>query len=130
MIINLVSNGKGYLSNERSGIVEKTSFIRSGVRAVIALNRTRLKESSAGLPARTSLYLSHNESIINNFNNSLGLLNPFNVLKRGYTITMLKGTILTSSESTEPGDIIDTQFAEGKISSLVNAKTLIKKEKK
>lgn len=130
LIINLVSNGKGYLSHERSGIVEKTSLIRSGVKAVIALNRTRLKESSSVLPARTSLYLSHNESIINNFNTSLGLLNPFNVLKRGYTITRLKGIILTSSGSTEPGDTIDTQFADGKISSLVKAKTQIKKENK
>jgi len=123
MIISLVSNGKDYLLRERSQLVEKTSLVRSGARAVITLNRTRLKESSKVLPAKTLIYLSQIESVINNFSTSLGLLNPLNVLKRGYTITSLKGKIIISSHSAEPGDIIDTQFADGTISSIVNAGT-------
>jgi exodeoxyribonuclease VII large subunit len=123
MIISLVSNGKDYLLRERSQLVEKTSLVRSGARAVITLNRTRLKESSKVLPAKTLIYLSQIESLINNFSTSLGLLNPLNVLKRGYTITSLKGKIIISSHSAEPGDIIDTQFADGTVSSIVNAGT-------
>jgi len=128
MIISLVSNGKDYLQKERSQLVEKTSLVRSGVRAVITLNRTRLKESSKVLPSKTSVYLAQNESVINNFSTSLSLLNPFNVLKRGYTITSLNGKIIISSQNTEPGDIIDTQFADGTVSSLVKARTAQGKE--
>ncbi len=49
------------------------------------------------------------------------MLNPENVLKRGYTITSLNGKILKSSKGLKKDDIIDTLFTDGIISSNVIA---------
>jgi exodeoxyribonuclease VII large subunit len=50
----------------------------------------------------------------------LNLLDPFNPLKRGYSLTVSEdGAIVRSVESVKPGDILCTRFADGEISSKV-----------
>jgi exodeoxyribonuclease VII large subunit len=51
--------------------------------------------------------------------NTLNILNPVNVLKRGYTITTKNGIIIKSAQLAGSDDIIDTQFSDGKIKSRV-----------
>jgi exodeoxyribonuclease VII large subunit len=59
---------------------------------------------------------------LSSFDNMLNILNPENVLRRGYTITSLNGKILKSAGQVNTGDIIDTRFTEGMVSSKVVAK--------
>ena len=54
------------------------------------------------------------------FSNNLKILDPDNVLKRGYTVTSRNGTILKSVEMLKNGDNIETKFSDGTISSTVN----------
>jgi exodeoxyribonuclease VII large subunit len=51
--------------------------------------------------------------------NSLNIMNPENVLRRGYTITSLNGKIIKECESLKTDDIIDTQFSNGNVKSRV-----------
>jgi exodeoxyribonuclease VII large subunit len=51
--------------------------------------------------------------------NSLKILDPLNVLKRGYTITSLNGKIIKCSCETSENDIIDTKFSDGSVKSKV-----------
>jgi len=53
------------------------------------------------------------------FNNSLKILDPENVLKRGYTITSMKGKILKKSKQLKKDDVLDTKFSDGSLSSKV-----------
>ena len=57
--------------------------------------------------------------------NTLRLISPANVLKRGYTITLREGKIVKSVENMNVGEQIETHFSDGKIESRI-----IKKEKK
>lgn len=50
---------------------------------------------------------------------SLNILNPDNVLKRGYTITSLNGKIIKAKENLKEDDVIDTTFSDGKVKSRV-----------
>jgi exodeoxyribonuclease VII large subunit len=53
------------------------------------------------------------------FDNSLKILDPANVLKRGYTITSLNGKIIKECNVLRKDDIIDTRFSDGLINSKV-----------
>jgi len=50
---------------------------------------------------------------------ALRILDPASVLRRGYTITTLHGIIVKSVGEINLEDIIDTHFANGKLSSKV-----------
>ena len=50
---------------------------------------------------------------------ALKILNPENVIKRGYTITYQDGKIAKSLQNLETGDIIETLFSDGKIKSKI-----------
>lgn len=50
----------------------------------------------------------------------LRLLSPENVLKRGYSITLRDGHVITQAGALRPGDHIVTRFFEGETESVVN----------
>lgn len=53
------------------------------------------------------------------FDNVLKILDPVNVLKRGYTITSLNGKILKKCEQIKKEDVLDTKFSDGSVRSKV-----------
>jgi exodeoxyribonuclease VII large subunit len=59
------------------------------------------------------------KSEIENFQRALVILNPDNVLSRGYTMTMKNGRIIKKSLELKGGDLIDTKFSDGSITSRV-----------
>ena len=51
--------------------------------------------------------------------NSVRLLNPENILKRGYSLTLKDGEILKSAEQLKINDEIETRFADGEVKSKI-----------
>jgi exodeoxyribonuclease VII large subunit len=51
--------------------------------------------------------------------NTARLINPVNVLKRGYTITFSNGKLVKEARQLNVNDEIETQFAEGKVKSKI-----------
>ncbi len=45
------------------------------------------------------------------------LVNPLNILKRGYSMTLLDGKTISSSQDVNPGDILETRLFDGVILS-------------
>lgn len=61
--------------------------------------------------------------------NRLRLLDPENILRRGYTITSRQGQIVKSAALLQPDDEIETRFADGTIKSkIVNSEYNVDKE--
>ncbi|WP_372950593.1 exodeoxyribonuclease VII large subunit [Mariniphaga sp.] len=54
--------------------------------------------------------------------NTVRLLNPENVLNRGYTLTLKEGKIVKSAVPLELNDEIETRFADGKVKSKITKK--------
>jgi len=67
--------------------------------------------------AKNSLGLLINR--VAGFENSLKILDPANVLKRGYSITSINGKIVKECNVLKKDDIIDTRFSDGSINSKV-----------
>ena len=51
------------------------------------------------------------------------LVNPENILKRGYSMTLLDGKALAGIKNVKPGDLLETRVYNGKILSKVEKTT-------
>lgn len=52
----------------------------------------------------------------------LRLVDPLNILKRGYSLTLVNGKILKSVKNVRQGDLLETQLRDGKVISIVDKK--------
>ena len=58
---------------------------------------------------------------INNIEKNIANMSPNNVLKRGYSITLLNGKAIKNIDQLKSGDTIHTKVFEGNIISIVNS---------
>jgi exodeoxyribonuclease VII large subunit len=120
-IIGLLDSGKGYILREESTPAKQLARLKSSVQSVILASRTGLKEKPLNLQKLSQAMLKSRENLLESRSALLNTLSPFNVLKRGYTITSLNGRIIRSVFQAETGEIIETQFADGKTRSRITA---------
>ncbi|WP_297090977.1 exodeoxyribonuclease VII large subunit [uncultured Draconibacterium sp.] len=66
---------------------------------------------------KRKLMKEHDRIVMNK--NSVRLLDPENVLKRGFTVTLKEGKIIKSSKNVKTGEELETRFADGTIKSKI-----------
>ncbi|HBC78170.1 MAG TPA: exodeoxyribonuclease VII large subunit [Bacteroidales bacterium] len=119
------------LSNE---IADRSMLMVNQSKMMIETARLRLIPVAKGQLSSNIIALKRKEEILVNalknrlnllankltgFGNSLKILDPVNVLKRGYTITSLNGKILKKCEQIKKEDVLDTKFSDGSVRSKV-----------
>ncbi|SHE76227.1 Exodeoxyribonuclease VII large subunit [Mariniphaga anaerophila] len=82
-------------------------------------NFGRLKEQ---VKHRFVSFLAKEKEWISRSENTVRLLNPENVLKRGYTLTLKGGKIVKSANSLHLNDEIEIRFANGSVKSKITNK--------
>ena len=98
------------------------TFFRHVVQEVLLKEKaetTRLKEQ---LKNKTHRLLSREQERIAINEHTTRLLNPANILSRGYTLTLRRGKIVKSVVPLQIGEEIETRFADGKIKSKITNK--------
>ena len=119
ILIDMIRTGKEYIM--RAGLlpVNHKSRLISGARSNLSARVTLLTGKRQSL-------INHSKNCLNNMNNKIGrfdsslkILDPENVLMRGYTITSLNGKIIKKSVLLKKDDMIDTRFSDGSVSSKV-----------
>ena len=63
--------------------------------------------------------LDNEKDILNRIEKHVNILDPINILKRGFSITLLNGKAVKSHDDVKPGDKITTIVANGEIQSEV-----------
>ncbi|MGD0341382.1 MAG: exodeoxyribonuclease VII large subunit [Bacteroidales bacterium] len=118
-IVEMINTGKEYIL--KAGIVPANykSRLISAVGSFSSAKNSVLERKSLDMIVLTSNILEKKKTMTDSLENALKILDPVNVLKRGYTITSLKGKIIKSSCGTSENDIIDTKFSDGSIRSKV-----------
>jgi exodeoxyribonuclease VII large subunit len=94
---NMEHLSKGTLKRQEEGLGQLEAIL---IRAVSS-NLTRTRDRLTLLEKRTEL------------------VDPENVLRRGYSITMLEGKALTDSKMGKPGDLLSTRLHRGVITSRI-----------
>ena len=119
-IIAITNQGKQYLIRKESLPAGLRARLCSSSVYFISDSDRRIKSYITEIKAHNSNLMRQKEGLMEIFSNNLKILDPDNVLKRGYTVTSRNGTILKSVEMLKNGDNIETKFSDGTISSTVN----------
>jgi exodeoxyribonuclease VII large subunit len=117
--IEFINIGKEFAF--RAGLIpaNQESRLVSYVKSFSSGKESDLERNKCSLISETLKSLNFINSGLDAFKNKLAIMNPENVLLRGYTITSLNGRILKNSCQIKADDLIDTQFSDGKIKSRV-----------
>jgi exodeoxyribonuclease VII large subunit len=118
-IIDMINIGKGYIL--RAGVLpsNQKSRLIPAVRSLLALNESEIVRKRQNLLTASGNLLGSLTNRIMQSENSLKILDPVNVLKRGYTITSSNGQIIKSAGQLKEEDIIVTKFVDGMVRSKV-----------
>ena len=74
------------------------------------------------LLSETSKKIYKEQERLKRSENTVRLLNPDNVLKRGFTLTLKDGKIVKSANDLNIGDELSTRFADGNVQSKITNK--------
>lgn len=118
-IIEIINIGKEYTFKAGLIPVNQESRLTSAAKSFSSGKEMVLRRNSQNLIAGTRNLMSMNNMMLKGLESSLTLLNPENVLRRGYSITSINGLILKNSDKVEQNDLIDTQLYKGSLSSRV-----------
>jgi exodeoxyribonuclease VII large subunit len=118
-IIEIVTYGKE--QTFRAGLVHVNhrSRLVSGVKSFFSGKYIKMDRTCQLLKSCTLNTIDRNRIMLDGLGNTLNIMKPENVLQRGYTITSIDGRILKNSARLKAGDLIDTQFSDGAVSSRV-----------
>jgi exodeoxyribonuclease VII large subunit len=118
-IIEIINLGKEYTF--RAGLIPANHLTRliSEVRSYSNIRKSALARTCTSLKVQTLVSLETIRVKIEGLENSLKIMNPENVLRRGYTITSFHGKIIKECELLKTDDIIDTQFSNGNVKSRI-----------
>ena len=98
--------------NQKSRLVSLSGSYSAGKKSLIEKEKNELVKIINKSVANIKLKLE-------GLQNNLKILDPENVLKRGFTITSLNGRIIKSAASVNIDDVVETQFSDGKVGSKV-----------
>jgi len=93
--------------------------VRAGVRLVFSVVARSLAETGARLGRAPLIVLERDVRRLETLEAKARLLDPVNVLRRGYSITTLEGRALSGAGSVARGDSIRTVLYDGEITSIV-----------
>jgi len=122
LILDLINTGKEHLHKKEFIPLNYTKSVHNIAKDYIRNKESWLARTDEILRMSSFNCLKTANSAVTSLSNSLNIISPINVLKRGYTITVSNGTIVKSVEELEKGKIIDTVFYDGKIKSRIESK--------
>ena len=109
---NMLQKNKNDLKFEVQSLLQQSVFrFRNERQKHIQL----LQKLSSG----TLHFFKSKKTEVETVNKNIHNMSPENVLKRGYSITLLNGKSVKNAESVKPGDILNTTLFQGNIKSIV-----------
>ncbi|MCF8364941.1 MAG: exodeoxyribonuclease VII large subunit [Bacteroidales bacterium] len=97
---------------------------QTGRQATFLLRNRRdlVHRAQLNLSGKTVSKIKNEKLLIDGLEKNIRLMDPKNVLKRGFSITLKNGKAISTANEIEEGDQIDTLLMDGKLTSIVNSK--------
>jgi exodeoxyribonuclease VII large subunit len=113
-----VRNMTTHFVTKQNHLIQQAKLeIAYSFRKQILKNATRLTHFNELLNDRITVMIRHEKKNIDRMEEKCRLVNPQNILKRGYSLTMANGKILKSVGQVNPGDQLRTRLSDGFIES-------------
>ncbi len=118
---SLLQNSK-FLIKKNEGLLKwATLGLEKNARIQIGARKKELKELILETKEITAIQLNKEKENLLRIEKHVNILDPVNILRRGFSITLHNGTALRSSNDVQPGDKITTIVADGEIVSEVKS---------
>lgn len=117
--LRVITSGKNYIMKISSNLYRLETSMLSASRYYASSHRVNIDHQLKRLNQSVYNYLAKSLSTVNTLEESLNKLDPERVIARGYTLTSMNGTIITSSSQLKRSDTITTTFRNGAIKSRV-----------
>ena len=108
-----------WLIKKENGLNQKRRIIKRVAGEKLITERSKLSYLKEEMVRETRNFISREKEQIRLNENAVRLLNPENVLKRGYSLTMKEGKVVKSAGQLQPDDIIETRFSDGRVESKI-----------
>ena len=115
----LLSESQNRLSREKSTMHTITKDIIYHSTYNIEKEKTNIDNLQIKIKHQTIRFIQDQTHILSNAQQFINMVSPDNILKRGYTLTLKDGEIITTINKIEPGEKIETRFHDGVLSSRV-----------
>lgn len=122
-IMSVLNMGKENTFKAGIMLANRELRLTSAGRSLRENKQNLIEDFKTSIVTKTIELLKKNDQRLNAYKETLNILKPENILKRGYTITTINGKILKSAAGPAVGDIIDTIFSDGTISGRVIGKS-------
>jgi exodeoxyribonuclease VII large subunit len=113
-----------YVTQQNHLLEQSGNKLNYSFREQVLKNGSKLKQFRQMLKMRTFRTIRAEKKNLNLIQEKLRLVDPQNILKRGYSLTILNGKILKSVRLAKEGDLLETRLSDGTVESTVKGKSL------
>jgi exodeoxyribonuclease VII large subunit len=107
------------IKENRTYIEQRQNELSRNFKLTLQKTLNQHKELQINLEKATAKRVENQNQKLNLFENSIRLINPENVLKRGYSISLKNGKLISAENPISEGDLIETVTQTYKIKSLI-----------
>ncbi len=118
---SLVRQSRFAVRNERDDIRMIIDRTTKGVLTVCNGSRNALKQAVISIRKDFISMIKNRNTELINLEKNVSNMSPENVLRRGYSITLLNGKAVKSTGQVKDGDILNTFVVDGSITSTVKS---------
>lgn len=108
-----------YVARQNHLLVQSGNKLNYSFRKQILTEKNLLKQYQSLVRMKTLEQIKNEKKNLSLMSEKLRLVDPQNILKRGYSLTMLNGKILKSVHLAQKGDRLETLLRDGTIESTV-----------
>ena len=101
--ISIKRSVKELVSQQNTGLKTYNERISKGANYLFKEQRNDLNSIADKLPKLTQFFVQKNTTILTQLEQTIRLIDPINVLKRGYSIALIEGKIISENNPVEPG---------------------------
>jgi exodeoxyribonuclease VII large subunit len=113
---------QGRLIHEQHTVEQFHQYLKKELLLFRQLETAALEEITSRLKNGITSFLQSNEQELINNEATVRLLDPAEVLRRGYSYTLYNGKAISNPEDVKDGDRITTVLQQGELQSIVNKK--------
>jgi exodeoxyribonuclease VII large subunit len=108
-IIELKNTTRYFLKNENDAVLSLKNDYRIVTKEIITAERNTLSLLSKPIKGSLLHFFERKGSDLEQLEKTINILNPSNVLQRGYSLTLLNGKILSAKNKPKKGDLIESK---------------------
>ncbi len=116
----MISESENRISKEKSDLLILSKDIIHGSRLMLQNEQTGIAQSLASMKHQLRQLIQNQHHYLESKEQFIYMVSPNNIIKRGYSLTLKDGKIVTSIGELSSGDLIETRFRDGVAVSTVN----------